>query len=132
MLLVFGMKALLKSYGEVVGNATDLVELSIELREKRKSFSRTCLHSTTLLHKRGKNICACSRRIFFKSLVSTHFIEFAFESVVVDIIGDVLQLAMLVEIDNGVVSESIDDFAVVYKLCVGWASDECDEGMFND
>jgi hypothetical protein len=40
-------------------------------------------------------------------------IEFAFESVVVDIIGDVLQFAMLVEIDNGVVSESIDDLAVV-------------------
>lgn len=47
-----------------------------------------------------------------------HFIEFAFESVVVEMMGDVLQLAMLVEIDNGVVSESIDDLAVVYKLCV--------------
>ena len=43
----------------------------------------------------------------------THFIEFVFESVVVDIIGDVLQFATLVEIDNGVVSESMDDFAVV-------------------
>lgn len=43
----------------------------------------------------------------------THFIEFAFESVVVEIIGDVLQLAVLVEIESGVVSESIDDLAVV-------------------
>lgn len=33
MLLLFGMKALLKSYGDVVGNATDLVELNIELRK---------------------------------------------------------------------------------------------------
>lgn len=54
-------------------------------------------------------------KVFFPlvEVIATHFIEFAFESVVVDIIGDVLQLAMLVEIDNGVVSESIDDFAVV-------------------
>lgn len=42
----------------------------------------------------------------------THFIEFAFESVVVEIIGDVLQLAVLVEIESGVVSASIDDLAV--------------------
>ena len=43
----------------------------------------------------------------------THFIEFAFESVVVEITGEVLQLEMLVEIESGVVSESIEDLAVV-------------------
>lgn len=89
------MKALLKSYGDVVGNAIDRVELKIELRKwkKRKKIFSAFWES--------------------QEISQTHFIEFAFESVVVEMIGDVLQLAVLVEIDNGVVSESIDDFAVV-------------------
>lgn len=50
--------------------------------------------------------------------LSTHVIELAFESVVVEIIGEALQLAMLVEIISGVVSESIVDLAVVKRPCV--------------
>lgn len=61
----------------------------------------------------------------------THLIEFAFESVVVEMMGDVLQLAILVEIDNGVVIDS-NDLAVVYKDGADCVSDECDEGIVND
>lgn len=115
MLLLFCINALLKSYGDVVGKATDLVDPKIELwvnKQKKMSFQGHTFNPSAI--EKG-NFPARTRRNVNEK---THFIEFAFESVVVDIIGDVLQFAMLVEIDNGVVSESIDDFAVVYKLCV--------------
>jgi hypothetical protein len=46
---------------------------------------------------------------------STYFIEFAFESVVVEMIGDVLQFATFVEIESGTVGsiEVVDLTAVV-------------------
>jgi hypothetical protein len=102
------MKALVKSYGDVVGNAMDLVELKIELKGRKKCSIRFqgYLHRqpSCELHNPYK---------YFETSPSTHLIEFAFESVVVEIIGDVLQLAMLVEIDSGVVRGSIVDLAVV-------------------
>lgn len=114
------MKALLKSYGDVVvGNAMDLVELKSELREEKckhvLTISRAFALLTPFWMQEIKFLSTHTRVLtyFHKFTPSTYLIEFAFESVVVDIIGDVLQLAMLVEIDNGVVSESIDDFAVV-------------------
>lgn len=61
--------------------------------------------------------------------------RFAFESVVVEMIGDVLQLATFVEIDSGTVGSIDDDelidFAVVYVTPWESDDDECDDGIFN-
>ena len=51
-----------------------------------------------------------------KGSYQTYLIEFAFESVVVEIIGDVLQFAMLVEMESGIVGSMtavLTDFIVV-------------------
>ena len=58
-----------------------------------------------------KKKCLCK-----KGSYQTYLIEFAFESVVVEIIGDVLQFAMLVEMESGIVGSMtavLTDFIVV-------------------
>jgi hypothetical protein len=66
-------------------------------------------------------------------------IEFAFVSVAVVMMGDVLQLATFVVIDNGTVGSSDDaddaddeDLAIVYNDGALCESFECDDGMFSD
>ena len=56
---------------------------------------------------------------------------FAFESVVVEIIGEVLQFEIPVDIERGVVIES-KVLAVVYNNGVNGVSVEIDDGMVND
>lgn len=61
--------------------------------------------------KKQKKNCVCK-----KGSHQTYLIEFAFESVVVEIIGDVLQFAMLVEMESGIVGSMtavFTDFTVV-------------------
>lgn len=109
------MKALLKSYGEVVGKAVLLVP-NIELSSDENNVKTITFQDHCTSHK------LCEAKFSFPSArhiapLSTHVIELAFESVVVEIIGEALQLAMLVEINSGVVSESIVDLAVVKRPC---------------
>lgn len=63
-------------------------------------------------------------------LAKSYLIEFAFESVVVEMIGEVLQFVMFVAMDSGVVIDSMD-LAVVYSDEEIGMSEVMEQGMVN-
>ena len=108
-----------KSVGKVIGRRGRQRNRSCRSQKRAeiigKEFSRLFSLLTPFLHvSRNRIFIPTHSKIQNRNICpSTYLIEFAFESVVVEITGDVLQLEMLVEIDNGVVRGSIDDLAVV-------------------